>query len=223
MRLPFKKYKLNSLKLEINREELKRMGRILIIDDEKPDTLLEPLMKNGFSVDYYEDIIPDNLYVVEEPRYDLILLDYGNVGSKIGNDEGYSILGRIKQVNVYTAVYAYTSRSLNARQSDFYTKADGTLSKDAGIGETIQFLEEGLKNVLNIGNCWRSFLKSQNIEENSKRDFELQNSYVKGVLRKENMDKFRNNYKFNNMDVSKNITLLILEKLLELGIKAVII
>ncbi len=221
MKWPFLKYKITDIKLEINREELKRIGRILIIDDEKPDTLLNPLMSNGFSVDHYIDITPENLYVVEEPRYDLILLDYGNVGLQIGSDEGFSILEHIKRVNAYTVVYAYTSRSLNARQSEFYTKADGTLPKDAGIAETIQILEEGLKKSLSIDNCWSSFLKSQNIDEKSDRDYELQNSFVKGLKKKKNMDKFRNSYHINGMDVSKNITFLLLEKLLELGIKAI--
>ncbi len=223
MLIPFKKYNIGNLRIEITNEELKRIGRILIIDDEKPDTLMIPLMKNGFSIDYYEDILPENLIIVAEPQYDLILLDYGNVGTKIGPDEGYSILEHIKRNNVYSIVYAYTSKSLNARQSEFYTKSDGTLPKDAGIAESIQILEEGLKKCINIENCWKSFIKSQNVVLNSKRDYELQNMYVRSLFNRNKMHQFRNNYKFNGMDVTKNITFIIVEKLFELGIKSLLI
>src|ERR1043166_8477408 len=100
---------IDSLKAVIPRDELRRRSRILVIDDERPE-LVDDLKRGGFAVDYQEDINKQNLVVLDQPLYDLILLDFGNVGTKIGSEQGLTLLRHIKRINPATIVLAYTDR-----------------------------------------------------------------------------------------------------------------
>lgn len=113
-----KKHTLSEISYTIPREELIRRSRILVIDDERPD-LIDDLKISHFAVDYVEDITNTNRDLIETAIYDLIILDYGNVGSCFGQDEGLSLLKHIKRINPSVYVLAYTSKSLNTNQADF--------------------------------------------------------------------------------------------------------
>jgi DNA-binding NarL/FixJ family response regulator len=89
----------------------------------------------------------------------LIILDFGGVGKKFGQDQGLSLLKHIKRVNPATIVLAYTSKSLPAEQSEFYRLTNGTLSKDAGIQESFSKIEDSLREALNIERIWAAVLQ----------------------------------------------------------------
>jgi DNA-binding response OmpR family regulator len=126
----FRKRKLNELKQNMTRDELVRRSRILVIDDERP-AIIDDLKSARFSVDHVPDVSSHNLELVDHPLYDLILLDFGQVGKTFGDDQGLSLLRHIKRVNPAIVVLTYTSKALETRHADFYRLADGTLAKDA--------------------------------------------------------------------------------------------
>src|SRR5204863_9974119 len=82
---------IDSLKPKISRDELRRRSRLLVIDDERPD-LIDDLQHAGFSVDHRSDIDKQHLSVLDQPLYDAVLLDFGNVGTTSGSDQGLSLL-----------------------------------------------------------------------------------------------------------------------------------
>jgi hypothetical protein len=153
--------------------------------------LIEDLEKSGFAVDYLPDITKNNISVVEGHLYDLILLDYGNVGREFGNDEGLSLLRYIKRVSPATIIYAYTSKALNASQADFYKLSDGVLRKDAGIAESMEKIEDGLANALNVTNLWQGVLSALRITPGSEEDLALQNRVVQASGSKRKMEKLK--------------------------------
>lgn len=93
----FSKRSIDEVKVSLSRDELLRRSRLLVVDDERPE-IVDDLKKARFSVDYESDITRDNMHVLES-SYDLILLDYGNVGKSFGSDEGLSLLKYIKRIN----------------------------------------------------------------------------------------------------------------------------
>ncbi len=93
----FVKHKIEELELKLNRDDLIRRSRILIVDDEKPD-LIDDLQKARFSVDYLPDVTPENLHELERSEYDLVILDFGNVGSRMGPQQGLELMKHIKRV-----------------------------------------------------------------------------------------------------------------------------
>lgn len=218
----FSKKKISEIKSNLSREEIIRRGRILIIDDERPD-LMDDLLDARFSVHHVPDITKANLHLIDQSTYDLIILDFGSVGTTIGSDEGLSLLRHIKRVNPSIIVYAYTSKSLGTKHADFYVLTDGYLQKDAGIGESTEKIEEGLRKSLNIENLWSGMLHIANIEPGSKDDLELQNSYVRAINKQSKIPALKMQIAtlISNEDARK-IGNNVLEKLLELGIKSLI-
>jgi hypothetical protein len=168
-----KKKTIKDLRSTINRDQLVRRSRLLVIDDEEPE-LIKDLKSAGFSVDYMVDVDQKNQTIFERQIYDLVLLDFGNVGKAFGSDEGLSLLKYIKRICPSVTVLTYTSKALPTIHADFYRLADGTLSKDAGIGESTEKIEDGLRRAWSIDRVWEGFLEKCNIKPGSDADLELQ-------------------------------------------------
>src|SRR3954468_12415174 len=160
---------LEGIKATLPREELLRRSRILVIDDESPE-ILEDLRSARFSVDYCPDVELTNLDVIERRLYDLIILDFGNVGASFGKDQGLSLLRHIKRVNPAIVVLAYTSKSLGTEHAEFYRLADGVLAKDAGISQSLEKVEEALRKAHSIDNLWRGVLAVCDVDAGSTTD-----------------------------------------------------
>jgi len=179
-----KKKSFSDLDIPTSIQEVRRRSRILIIDDEEP-ALAADLRAASLSVDHVHDITKNNITIVEQEIYDLILLDYGNVGRSFGEDEGLSLLRHIKRVNPAVIIIAYTSKALKIKHSDFYRLTDGSLSKDAGIQESLEKIEGHLKKAHSIHDIWNDLLGRCNITPGSKEDLKLQDrvlrSYSKGT------------------------------------------
>jgi DNA-binding NarL/FixJ family response regulator len=215
----FKSYKVEDLKTHLSREELIRRSRILIIDDERPD-IIDDLKKAGFAIDYETDMTSDNMKIIENSVYDLLLLDYGNVGKSFGTHEGLDLLKHIKRVNPAIIILAYTSKNLSSDQADFYRLTDGVLSKDAGIQTSLEKIEEGLEKAHSIQNIWGSFLQIAGISVGSEEDKEWQNLYIKSFNSKKKLIKLKQKAaEVLKSDNSKKIGFALLEKGIELSIK----
>jgi DNA-binding response OmpR family regulator len=217
-----KRPRLDSLAAPLSRDELLRRSRILVVDDERPD-LIDDLEHAHFAVQYVADITKDNIDLIERPLYDLVLLDFGNVGNAFGHDSGLSLLRHMKRVNPALVVLAYTSKSLGTEHADFYRLADGVLAKDDGIGESTQKIEEALRKAHSIDNLWKGVLAVAGIAPNSKQDLEWQALVVKGSKDRRKLailkDKVRD--AIGSEAAEKVITGLV-GKILEVSLKAVL-
>jgi len=218
----FSKKNIDELTLKLPREELVRRSRILVVDDEKPD-LIEDLVNLGFAVNFLEDITTENASKIESAIYDLILLDFGNVGKTFGDNEGLDLLRHIKRVAPSIVVLTYTSKALGTEHAEFYRQADGTLAKDAGIGDSVKKIEEALERAHSISHVWSSLLKSLNIAQHSPEDIKLQDMYVRGLAKKAKLDAWQDkSLAFVKEQLAKESCKLIVAKLIELGMKAAI-
>lgn len=215
----FAKKAIKDINISLSRDELLRRSRLLVVDDERPD-IVDDLKKARFSVDYEADITRDNMHIIES-SYDLILLDYGNVGKSFGVDEGLSLLKHIKRINPSVVVIAYTSKALNSDQSDFFRLANGVLNKDAGISDSLEMIEDGLKEALSTQNLWRGLLAITGIKPGSDQDKQWQDLYVRGLDKKDKLQELKNLIvKTPGVEGASKIGLVIFEKLVELGISS---
>lgn len=215
--ISFTKQKIEDLRFNISRDELLRRGRILFIDDEEPD-IIGDLRRAGFSVDYEADINDGNREMIERPTYDLIILDFGSVGSYFGSDEGLSLLRHIKRVNPSVVVFAYTSKALSAEYADFFRMTDGILPKDAGIADSMEKIEEGLRIAKDINRLWAGLLHAAGIAQNSRDDLEWQNLYVKGLSKPAKLAVLKSKLTGEvGIDLASKGGIIIFEKLVEAG------
>lgn len=215
------KRRISELKVDLPRHELVRRSRILMIDDEKPD-ILEDMKHHGFSLDHEFDGSAPVLSKIEQRLYDLVLLDFGDVGTEFGTEQGLSILRHVKRTSPATVVFAYTSKALDSSQSDFYRLSDGVLAKDGGIQDSMDKIEQGLREAHSIKNVWRGLLYSVGVREGSSEDLKLQNMYVRSLDSKRKMDSLREYVlSLAASPEAKSIATTLIGKLAELGLQAV--
>ena len=127
------------------REELIQQGRIAFIDDEEP-LLLDHIRKSQFSVDHDKD--GADLRNYEAQLYDVAIVDYYGVGQHLGSGQGLDLLRHIRRVSPRTRLIAYTSRSLNASESEFFRLSHVVLPKDMGLGDSMAVIEDELRKAL---------------------------------------------------------------------------
>jgi CheY-like chemotaxis protein len=196
--------KISELEGFIPRDRLKREGRILFVDDERPD-IVEDLEKQGFNVRYMEDIRQEDLHNLESNKYDVLILDYFNVGNDLGDRHGLGILAFVKRVNPRIHVLAYTSKLLGTDDANFFRNSDGVLKKDLGIADTMEQVEDALSEALSVRKAWQSLLHNFGVTPNSEEDHELQVAAVKAQnnpkRRSELMDKLASK---KNIDAAKD-------------------
>jgi CheY-like chemotaxis protein len=216
-----KEQSISEIDFKISRDELIRRCRILVVDDEQPE-IINDLKASHFSIDYVPDIDTTNIDLIESPLYDLIILDFGNVGKSFGQDEGLSLLRHIKRLNPSIFVLAYTSKSLGTEHADFYRLANGVLAKDAGISESTSKIEEGLRIALSPENLWNGLIQIAGISPGGKEDLEWQNLFVKGLKDKKSLDQLKKRLTELSTNGTKKVAFVVLEKLVELGIMAYI-
>jgi DNA-binding response OmpR family regulator len=175
----------------IPREQLIKNSRIVIIDDEEPP-LKQDLMNRGFAVNWCSDINDSLQQQIESGIYDLIILDFAGVGATMGSEEGLAILRHVRRVSPGVIVLAYTSKSLDSSKADFYRLTDGVLSKDCGIGESQEKIEEALVAKLDYaaGSDQEKLLEKRFIEahSNSSKKNQLQ-TFLQNALQDENSQK----------------------------------
>jgi CheY-like chemotaxis protein len=209
-----------SVNSKLPREELLRISRILVVDDEEPE-LIKDLRNAHFAVDYLPDITSANMDHIDRPIYDLILLDFGNVGKSFGADEGLSLLRHIKRVNPSIVVLSYTSKALKSQHADFFRLTDGTLAKDAGIQESMQRIEEGLRKANSLEHIWNGFLGVCGIKPGSPEDAEYQDLLVHGLDKKSKLEQLKKRISESlQSEEARKVALLLLGKAIEVGLKA---
>lgn len=128
-----------------SREELIQKARVALIDDEIP-LLLEHMRNSQFSVDH--DTSGTNLRNYEAQLYDVAIVDYYGVGGSLGTGQGLDLLKHIKRVSPGTRLIAYTSRSLNASESEFFRLSHVVLPKDMGLGDSMALIETEIRKAL---------------------------------------------------------------------------
>ncbi len=164
---------ISELTTTLPREQLIKNSRTLIIDDEEPQ-LKQDLEQRGFAVTSAKDIDQNLQQQIEAGIYDLILLDYAGVGAAMGPEEGLAILRHVRRVCPAVIVLAYTSKSLDSSKADFYRLTHGVLSKDAGIGESLEKVEDALRKANSPENLWKALLAKLDVKPGSDQEKELE-------------------------------------------------
>ena len=211
---------ISGLKKSVSREFLVRHGRVLIADDERPP-LIDDLWARGFSVTYVADLTSTNIHLIERPLFDVMLLDFAGVGKTLGEDEGLGLLKHAKQHNPAMVVLTYTSKALSTKHADFFRLADGTLSKDDGVRESVERIEQALQTALSVERLWNSAMAAAGIALGSTQDRALQKQLVSVATDKGNPSKLRNAVLDSiESEGGKAIIGVLIEKVLEVALNA---
>jgi len=158
---------LESLDHPVTRECLIQSARVLIVDDEEP-LLIGELKSEGFAVDH--DREGKDLHNIENQIYDLAILDYAGVGQRLGGAQGLDLLKHIKRVSPRTRLIAYTSRSLNATESEFFRLSHAVLPKDMGLGDSLALIETELRKSFSKEHLFEALLAKLSLTNGAERE-----------------------------------------------------
>lgn len=150
----------------LTRDELIRKGRIVIIDDEEP-LLIDELRRSGFAVDHDKEGIDLRNY--DAQLYDVAIVDYHGVGQQLGTAQGLDLIRHIRRVSPRTRLIAYTSRSLNAAESEFFRLSHSVLPKDLGLVDSLGLIESELKKALSKEHLFETLASQLSIGSNPDR------------------------------------------------------
>ena len=152
--------KISSFEHSLIRERLIQAGRIVVIDDENP-LLIGEMQKEGFAVDH--DTTGQDLHNLEGQIYDVAIIDYHGVGQRLGSMQGLDLVKHLKRVSPRTRLVAYTSRSLNASESDFFRLSHAVLPKDLGLGDSLALVEAELRKAFSKEHLFEALLAKLNV------------------------------------------------------------
>jgi len=213
------KKKISDLPLATPRDQIIRRSRLVFVDDELPP-LITDLRNANFAVDHKYDIGPEDVHILERRFYDLLILDYHNVGTRFGSQHGLSLLQHLRRVNPSLVVLAYTSKALGASEAEFFRLADACLPKDALITDSIETIEKALAKSLSPGHLWTQVLSTAGISPGSAADAELQDLLVRGVMQPEKLATLATKLRSIAVsDAARTLAIDIVAKLAELYIK----
>jgi CheY-like chemotaxis protein len=151
---------ISSFEHSLTRERLIQAGRIVVIDDENP-LLIGEMQKEGFAVDH--DTTGQDLHNLEGQIYDVAIIDYHGVGQRLGSMQGLDLVKHLKRVSPRTRLVAYTSRSLNASESDFFRLSHAVLPKDLGLGDSLALVETELRKAFSKEHLFEALLAKLNV------------------------------------------------------------
>ncbi len=170
----------------LSRERLVQSSRIVFVDDETP-LLIKELKAAGFSVDH--DRTGNSLRNFDNQIYDVAIVDYHGVGTKLGTSQGLDLLRYIKRVSPRTRLIAYTSRSLTSTESEFFRLSHVVLPKDFGLADSFALIEGELRKAFEKVHLFDALLAKFNVQDPTERA-RLQNALVKALAAR-NEKRFR--------------------------------
>jgi enoyl-CoA hydratase/carnithine racemase len=128
-----------------------------LLDDDTPEVLTD-LKAAGFAIEHIRNVSEKSFSLIETGLYDLLLLDYGGIGHRMGADEGLDVLRHLRRVSPALRIVAFTGRTFDASKADFFRMCDHVLKKDAGIRETTEAIERELAIALTPAHQWKALL-----------------------------------------------------------------
>lgn len=215
-----KKLDLESLEISIDKMELRKRARIVIIDDEEVQTV-EDLRREGYTIEQWRTI--PSIKELEDRQFDLIILDICGVGIGFSKDEGFGVLRHLRESGCNSKIIAYSGQTFNPVANEFFSQADATIPKDAGIIDWMRKIDELLKEKFSIKNYRdfiRNYCKTLAISESDRN--KLENLIVESIKNKDEKAQpaiSRISSIISDMDVQKSMILAITQ-LVTLGIEA---
>lgn len=121
-----KRVDLNLLESSSSFDELKRLTRIVVIDDENSFPVLL-FQDEGYSIDKWDNVKDYNK--LENGYYDIIVLDIKGVALHISEEDGLGVLENIKRNNPSQIVISYSQHSYDLGKIKFFQLADENIGK----------------------------------------------------------------------------------------------
>ncbi|WP_428053870.1 hypothetical protein [Candidatus Avelusimicrobium facis] len=162
---------------------LKKISKIILIDNEENALPLKELQNDGFTIEQQTAVSPELLQRLIIGDFDIIILDIKDIADKhlIKND-GQGVLKYIKEHNPSQIVIAFSSKKFDMNTQKFFKLADDTMSKPIVFTECKEVLEQIISEKLNITARWNEFSKMLTLHHFSNKQIK---KIEKGLFKKD--------------------------------------
>jgi CheY-like chemotaxis protein len=183
----FAKKHIDDLHLTLGPDDARKRARILVIDDDEDAFPVKLLQQEGYNVHYWSRI--ENIRSLEQGEFDIIILDIGGISSpELSKLDGFGVLDHLKRYNPGQIIIAYSGRSFDLGQQQFFQKADDFLGKPSDLLECKQKIDRLIQTKFTVMHYWNtvvSVLLRNEVSEKKIRKFE--SLFVANAQRKQRL------------------------------------
>lgn len=136
--------------------ELRKRTKLVVIDDEQDSFPTKGLQDDGYTIEWWPRIDVGGLHRLENGDFDIIILDIQNIAEPSLSDtgDGLGILRRLKSVNPYQVVVAFSGKSYDLGSVPFWRLADDALRKPVTIIQCKELLDRLIAKHVSVRGYW---------------------------------------------------------------------
>lgn len=152
-------------KSNLNLDELKKITRIVVIDDD-PIFPLQLFVDAGYFIEKWDKV--KDYSKLESGFYDIIILDIIGIAEHISKDDGMGVLESIKRTNPSQIIVAFSSHSFDFSKQKFWELADEKIAKPIDFLRIKEVVDNLLLNIFNPQRYFRQIryvLEKNNIPQ----------------------------------------------------------
>lgn len=160
-------------------EQLKRLSRIVVVDDQPDSVPTDDLRANGYVVEYWSQIDAAQYARLERGDFEIIILDIQGIVRPGFSDtgDGLGILRRLKKHNPAQIVVACSGQSYRIDATEFYKLADATLAKPITLLRAMETLDEVIRSSVRPEIYWggvERMLGGEGVDKKQIRKLEIE-------------------------------------------------
>lgn len=180
----FRKHDIQEIAQPIPFEQLKRHAKIVVLDDEKDSFPSELLQNDGYTIEWWPRLDAAKLHRLEKGDFDIIILDIQGITDRTLSDtgDGMGVLRRLKSVNPYQIVVAFSGKTYDLDSVPFWKLADETIRKPVSVITCKEIIDRLIKEHISVTAYWDSvehLLQENGVPEDKVK--KLENRVVKSA------------------------------------------
>lgn len=165
---PFKRATIDDIAPALPLSELKKRVKVLVVDDEEDSFPTQLLRDDGYTIEWWPKLDVPKLHRLESGDFDIVVLDIQGIADASLSDtgDGTGVLQRLKTVNPYQVVVAFSGKSYDLDSVHFWKLADETLRKPVSIIRAKSLLDRLIQERVSVNHYWdnvEAMLKAQGV------------------------------------------------------------
>jgi DNA-binding response OmpR family regulator len=131
---------------------LRKLARILVIDDDPNSFPFKPLQSEGYNIEWWGQV--DNIGRLEAGEFDIIILDIVGVASQWSSQDGLGVLEHLKNRSPAQIIVAFSGHTFDLSKTRFWKLADETLPKPVDALKCMQVIDNILETTFTAKHYW---------------------------------------------------------------------
>ncbi|MDQ6769619.1 MAG: hypothetical protein M3Z54_06495 [Gemmatimonadota bacterium] len=154
----FRKHAIQEIAKPLPFEQLKRHAKIVVLDDEKDSFPTELLQNDGYTIEWWSRLDAAKLHRLEKGDFDIIILDIQGITDQTLSDtgDGLGVLRRLKSVNPYQIVVAFSGKTYDLDSVPFWKLADETIRKPVSVITCKEVIDRLIREHISVRAYWDS-------------------------------------------------------------------